>query len=211
MQGILSEKHLSNSKFSTNMNNTNPESNNAAANVVQFQQTMVESMPMVPEQEFENLKTLTFQIEKEATETIEKKDGHIKSLLEEIAYLKESHRVDMEEQKLQNELKITDYEMKLKRQQERLNIFEARSDFEDILQTYNAQMCNLEQENNVLLQEVKRVCKIDSLTTKLKNDLAQKNVPSGNKLTCEQVQTYERVIKQLKGSNRTMITQMHKA
>lgn len=175
MQGILSENHLSNSKFSANMNNTGPENN--AATVVQFQQTMVESIPMVPEQEFENLKTLTFQIEKEATETIEKKDGHIKSLLDEIAYLKESHRVDMEEQKLQNELRMTDYEMKLKRQQERLNVFEARSEFEDILQTYNAQMCNLEQENNVLLQEVKRVCKIDSMTTKLKNDLAQKNVP----------------------------------
>ena len=56
---------------------------------------------MVPEQEFENLKSLTFQIEKEATETIEKKDGHIRSLMEEIAYLKESHKVDMEEQKLQ--------------------------------------------------------------------------------------------------------------
>ena len=70
---------------------------------------------MVPEQEFENLKSLTFQIEKEATETIEKKDGHIRSLMEEIAYLKESHKVDMEEQKLQNELKITDYEMKVKR------------------------------------------------------------------------------------------------
>ena len=40
--------------------------------------------PMVPEREFENLKSLTFQIEKEATETIEKKDGHIRSLLEEI-------------------------------------------------------------------------------------------------------------------------------
>ena len=37
--------------------------------------------PMVPEREFENLKSLTFQIEKEATETIEKKDGHIQSLL----------------------------------------------------------------------------------------------------------------------------------
>ena len=70
---------------------------------------------MVPEQEFENLKSLTFQIEKEATETIEKKDGHIRSLMEEIAYLKDSHKVDMEEQKLQNELKITDYEMKVKR------------------------------------------------------------------------------------------------
>ena len=55
---------------------------------------------MVPEQEFENLKSLTFQIEKEATETIEKKDGHIKNLVDEIAYLRESYKVDMEEQKL---------------------------------------------------------------------------------------------------------------
>ena len=55
---------------------------------------------MVPEEEFENLKSLTFQIEKEAIETIEKKDGHIKSLMDEISYLRESHKVDMEEQKL---------------------------------------------------------------------------------------------------------------
>lgn len=31
------------------------------------------------------------------------------------------------------------------------------------------------------------------------------------KLTCEQVQTYEKVIKQLKGSLRTLSTQLHKA
>ena len=103
MQGILSEKHPSNSKFSVNnMNNVTIGSGvataeNNAMTMEQFQQPMVEMIPMVPEQEFENLKTLTFQIEKEATETIEKKDGHIKSLLEEIAYLKESHKVDMEE------------------------------------------------------------------------------------------------------------------
>lgn len=48
-------------------------------------------MPMVPEQEFENLKSLTMQIEKEATETIEKKDGHIRSLMDEIEYLRGSH------------------------------------------------------------------------------------------------------------------------
>ena len=39
---------------------------------------------MVPLQELENLKQLTFRIEAEANETVEKKDGHIRSLLEEI-------------------------------------------------------------------------------------------------------------------------------
>ena len=120
-------------------------------------------MPMVPEQEFENLKQLTFQIEKEATETIERKDGHIQSLIDEIQYLKESHKVDLEEQKLHYELKVTDLELKVKRSQERLEQFESQSEFEDILQTYNNQMCNLENENNILIQEVKRACKIESM------------------------------------------------
>ena len=50
-------------------------------------------------------------------------------------------------------------------------------------------MCNLEQENNILLQEVKRACKIDSITTKLKNELAQKNHAQQDfpGLNCEQV------------------------
>ena len=46
-----------------------------------------QSNNMIPQEEFENLKTLTFQIEKEAQETIEKKDGHIRSLMDEIKFL----------------------------------------------------------------------------------------------------------------------------
>lgn len=61
------------------------------------------------------MKTLTFQIEKEASEAIEKKDGHISSLMNEIAYLQESFKVDFEEQKLQHELREADLEIKLKR------------------------------------------------------------------------------------------------
>ena len=87
--------------------------------------------------EFENLKQLTSALEKEAAEVIEKKDGHIKCLMDEISFLRESQRVDMEELKLQHELQVTDFEMKIKRATERLAVFEAKSEFEDILQTYN--------------------------------------------------------------------------
>ena len=141
-------------------------------------------MDMVPLKEFENLKQLTLQIEKEATETINRKDGHIKSLIEEIASLKEGYNVDFEELKLQSEIRITDLETKLKRQSERLGQFEAKSEFEDVLQTYNTQMCNLESENNVLLQEIKRTCKVESIHTKIKNEIAEKKM---EQLTCEQV------------------------
>lgn len=75
---------------------------------------------MVPEREFENLKQLTFRIEAEALETLEKKDGHIRSLMDEIASLKENHKTDLEEQKLHFELKVTDLEMKQKRMEQRL-------------------------------------------------------------------------------------------
>lgn len=75
---------------------------------------------MVPEQEFENLKQLALKIEAEAVETIDKKDNHIRSLLAEMDALKLDHKADLEEQRLQFELKVTDLEMKSKRQGERL-------------------------------------------------------------------------------------------
>ena len=53
-------------------------------------------------------------------ETVEKKDNHIRSLLAELESIRENHRADLEEQKLQFELKVTDLEMKSKRQGERL-------------------------------------------------------------------------------------------
>ncbi len=71
---------------------------------------------------------------------------------------------------MQLELKVTDLEMKLKRQSERLLLFEAKCEFEDVLQTYNMQMCNLESENNILIQEVKRTFKVESILTKIKNE-----------------------------------------
>ena len=46
---------------------------------------------MVPEKELENLKLLTNKLEQEAAEVIEKKEGHIRCLMEEVTFLKESH------------------------------------------------------------------------------------------------------------------------
>ena len=68
------------------------------------QPVSVSEVDMVPMKEFENLKQLTSALEKEAAEVIEKKDGHIKCLMDEISFLRESQRVDMEELKLQHEL-----------------------------------------------------------------------------------------------------------
>lgn len=70
---------------------------------------------MVPKKEFENLKLLTNQLEREAAEVIEKKEGHIRCLIDEIAFLKESFKTDFEELRLQHELSFADVEMKLRR------------------------------------------------------------------------------------------------
>lgn len=70
-------------------------------------------------------------------------------------------------------------------------------------------MCNLEHENHILITELKRACKVESVHTKVKNELAEKQFEEG--LKCEQVQTFEKIIKQLKGSQRTLVAQMHKA
>lgn len=88
---------------------------------------------MVPEKEFENLKLLTNRLEKEAAEVIDKKEAHIRCLLDEINFLKENHKSDFEEHKLQHEILVADLEMKLKRTEDRLTIFEAKSEFEEIL------------------------------------------------------------------------------
>ena len=55
---------------------------------------------MIPQKEFENLKLLTSQLEREAAEVIEKKDSHIKCLMDELEFLRETQRVDAEEMKL---------------------------------------------------------------------------------------------------------------
>ena len=69
---------------------------------------------------------------------IEKKEGHIRCLMDEIAFLKDSHKVDFEELKLEHELQTADLEMKLKRIEDRLVAHEGKSEFEDILATYNS-------------------------------------------------------------------------
>ena len=68
-------------------------------------------------------------------------------------------------------------------------------------------MCNLEHENHLLIQEMKRTCKAETIHTRIKNEIAEKQMQG---LTCEQVQTFEKVIKQLKSSNRVVVAQMHK-
>lgn len=52
--------------------------------------------------------------------------------------------------------------------------FEANSEFEDILKTYNNQMCSLEHENHTLIQEIKRTCKAETVHAKIQSELAQK-------------------------------------
>lgn len=43
-------------------------------------------------------------------------------------------------------------------------------------------MCNLESENNILIQEVKKACKVETVLAKLKTEQTQKQM---EKLTCE--------------------------
>ena len=79
---------------------------------------------MVPQTEFENLKALTIKIESEACETIQRKDAFIEQIRAEMQEMTERHQIDLDEHKLQSEIKITDLEQKVKRQEERLAIFE---------------------------------------------------------------------------------------
>jgi hypothetical protein len=58
-------------------------------------------------------------------------------LKKEIEQMREDHRIDMDEQKLQYELRISDLDLNVKRQSERLKVLEQNVEFEDILKTYN--------------------------------------------------------------------------
>ena len=71
--------------------------------------------------------------------------------------MKEEHRNEIDEVRIQSELKINDLEMKCKRQENRINVFERGNDFHDILHTFNSQMVQLEQENSILLTEIKHL------------------------------------------------------
>ena len=84
---------------------------------------------MVPQSEFENLKALTSKIESEACETIQKKDAFIEQMRAEMQEMSERHKIDMDEHRLQSEIRIADLEQKVKRQDERLAIFEANAEF----------------------------------------------------------------------------------
>ena len=84
---------------------------------------------MVPQSEFENLKALTLKIESEACETIQKKDAFIEQMRAEMQEMSEQHKIDLDEHRLQSEIRITDLEQKVKRQDERLAIFEANAEF----------------------------------------------------------------------------------
>ena len=84
---------------------------------------------MVPQSEFENLKALTLKIESEACETIQKKDAFIEQMRAEMQEMSERHNIDIDEHRLQSEIRITDLEQKVKRQDERLAIFEANAEF----------------------------------------------------------------------------------
>ena len=94
----------------------------------------------------------------------------------------ERHQIDLDEHRLQSEIKITDLEQKAKRQEERLALFESQMEFQEILSTYNAQMGHLEQENNMLLIELKRNCKVESIHARTKSELQAKKFDN---LNCE--------------------------
>lgn len=50
----------------------------------------------------------------------------------------------------------------MKRQQQRLDLFEKNAEFDEILATYNNQMLQMEADNNLLLVEIRRIIKVDT-------------------------------------------------
>ena len=50
----------------------------------------------------------------------------------------------------------------MKRQQQRLDLFEKNAEFDEILSTYNNQMLQMEADNNLLLVEIRRIIKVDT-------------------------------------------------
>ena len=69
-------------------------------------------------------------------------------------------------------------------------------------------MANLEQENNMLMVELKKNCKVESVHQRIKSELQAQKADS---LTRDQVQTYEKVVRSLKSSTKNLTCQLQKA
>lgn len=61
-----------------------------------------------------------------------------------ISELRENHRLDMQEAKITHELELVDLKQSLQRTQNRLQSLENKSEFRDVLLTYNSQMSEIE-------------------------------------------------------------------
>lgn len=141
--------------------------------------TEVRQPKTVPIEEFEALKRLVLKVESDGRVKIEQKDLFIAGLKAELARMKDEFALDMEEVKLQHELKTQDLEEQVKRQRAKLDLFEKNAEFDEVLATYNLQMQVLESDNQLLLAEIRKVYKTDtSIAAALQKVEAEGESPS---------------------------------
>jgi hypothetical protein len=82
--------------------------------------------------------------------------------------------------------------MKCRRQNQRISVFEKDFAFPDVLQTFNEQMVQLEQENSILLTEIKHISKVNTVLATVKT----KELP------------VEKIIKSLRNTVKRLSTQL---
>ena len=88
---------------------------------------------MVPRSELDNLRKIMNNIEKVSVDKSIKCDKYVESTRVEMERMKVVHKNEIDELRIQSELKINDLEMKNRRQKERIEVFEKGFDFQTVL------------------------------------------------------------------------------
>ena len=135
------------------------------------------------------------KVERNANEKLKQAALYADGLRGEMDRLKVENQNEVDEVRIQSELRINDLEMKCRRQNQRISVFEKDFAFPDVLQTFNEQMVQLEQENSILLTEIKHISKVNTVLATVKT----KELP------------VEKIIKSLRNTVKRLSTQLQQA